>query len=95
MCPGSGHRMKNKIRECTSAECSKIQSFKFQNKVMICNITGKWVVYSLNSHNIEQRAQTDKHHGLTNQLKEVIETLLFEKNVKRPKKVMIDLIGWC
>jgi hypothetical protein len=51
---------------------------------MICNITGKCVVYSLNSHNIEQRAQTDKHHGLTNQLKEVIETLLFEKNVKRP-----------
>ncbi len=90
MCLGTGHRMKYKNRECTSVECNKIKSCKFQNKVMICNITGKCVVYSLNSHNIEQRALTDKHHGLTNQLKEVIETSIFEKNVKRPKKIMIE-----
>ncbi len=32
-----------------------------------------------------------KHHGLKSVLKEIVDRLLFEQSVKRPKKIMIEL----
>ena len=87
----SEHKMNYKIRVCTSTECNTIEPCIFKYKILKCCRTGKIELYSLNSHNILQRAKTDKHHGLTSVLKEIVEKLLFEQNVKRPKKIMIEL----
>ena len=87
----SEHKMNYKIRVCTSTECNTIKPCIFKYKILKCCRTGKIKLYSLNSHNILRRAKTDKHHGLTSVLKEIVEKLLFEQNVKRPKKIMIEL----
>jgi hypothetical protein len=57
----SEHKMNYKIRVCTSTECKTIKPciFKFKYKILKSCRTGKIKLYSLNSHNILQRAKTN------------------------------------
>jgi hypothetical protein len=55
----SEHKMNYKIRVCTSTECKTIKPCIFKYKILKSCRTGKIKLYSLNSHNILQRAKTN------------------------------------
>jgi hypothetical protein len=58
---------------------------------MKCCRTNKIELYSVESHNIQQRSAADRKHGLPHEVKEIVENLIFEKNVSRPKKLLVEL----
>ena len=81
ICADNSHKMMYKLRVCSSVECNSQSICSFKYKVLKCCRNNKYEVYSLNSHNIGQKSETDKNHGLTNAVKDIIENLIFQKNV--------------
>jgi hypothetical protein len=79
------------LRSCSFAECNDSKECTYRNKILKCCRTKKIHLYSLHSHNIPERSKSDRNHGLTNVVKELIEQLIFEKNISRPKKLLVEL----
>jgi hypothetical protein len=75
----SEHKMNYKIRVCTSTEFNTIKPCILIYKILKCCRTAKIELYSLNSHDILQRAKTDKHHRLTSVLKKIVESCYSNK----------------
>jgi hypothetical protein len=91
ICLDNGHKMIYRLRSCSSAECNDSKECTYRNKILKCCRTKKIHLYSLHSHNIPERSKSDRNHGLTNVVKELVEQLIFEKNISRPKKLLVDL----
>jgi hypothetical protein len=91
ICLDKGHKMIYQLRSYSSAECNDSKECTYCNKILKCCRTKKIHLYSLHSHNIPKRSKSDRNHGLTNVVKELIEQLIFEKNISRPKKLLVEL----
>jgi hypothetical protein len=80
-----------KLRSFSSAECNESKQCKYRNKIFKCCKTDKIHFYSLDSHNIQERNKSNRNHGLTTLVKELIKQLILEKSASRPKKLLIEL----
>ena len=50
-----------------------------------CSIVSKFIT------NIQERNKNDRHRALTNVMKELIQKLIFEKFISRPKKLSVGV----
>ena len=80
---GKQHKMRQKYLLCTSKICGEDCTAKY--KIENCLKKGKIVVFSLNEHLIDH----NQKHGLTKEMKVIIEQIITEHDFHTPKQILI------
>ena len=77
---------------CSGIECNKEELCTVKYKILRCTRNDhKYYVYRLNKHRDDMEISSKTVHGIKNKVKDIIDNLIFEKDISLPKKIHIKL----
>ena len=84
-----------KLSYCSNSSCNEEQICSFRTKIPICLANESNIhYYEANYHNLDESELANKfkhRYRLTDNLKELVEIIIFEHGISEPKKVKIEL----